>query len=154
MASAIAKRRLLSGSLTVAFLVCRAAALAGAASSELSQAKPEEWAIPTDARKVFEGEYVHRIGERDSPRVKMAKYVGPDKTAYFELTGLSDRDYLLCVDGQGRPVSYKYRSIAKGYTDSYQFVGEKTVHTTWGSREQFDWEVKGGALPDFNSRPD
>ncbi len=131
-----------------------AVALAEVASSESSQAKPEEWFIPADAKKVFEGEYVHRIGERDSPRVKMAKYVGPDKTAYFELTGLSDRDYLLCVDGQGRPVSYKYRSIAKGYTDSLQFAGENAVHVTWGSKEQFDWEVKGGALPDFNSRPD
>ncbi len=154
MTSPIMKRRLLLGSLIVVIVACLTGVRAQAPSSEPSQPKPEAWGAPADARKVFEGEYVHRIGERDSPRVKMAKYIGPDKTAYFELTGLADRDYLLSMDVQGRPVSYKYRSVAKGYTDSLRFVGENTVHVTWGSKEQFDWEVKGGALPDFNSRPD
>jgi hypothetical protein len=134
------------------------AALAEAAVSEPSQAKAEEWAVPADARKVFEGEYVHRVAGRDYLRAKMAKYVGPDKTAYFELTGLSGADYLLSVDGMGRPVTYRYRSTARGYSGSYQFTGEKAVHWTRNTRqqgvEQFDWEVKAGALPDFNSRPD
>ncbi len=133
-----------------------AVALADVAVSEASQAKPEEWAIPTDAKKVFEGEYVHRVGGRDSLRAKMTKSVGPDKVEYYSLT-LSDTEYLLSVDGRGR-LSYRYRSGARGYMDMVHLARDKIVHLKRNFKqqgtEQFDWEVKAGALPDFNSRPD
>jgi len=150
----MAKWPVVSGSVIVAVLVCWAVVPVEAASAPPSPVKTEEWAVPADAGKVFEGEYIHRVGGRDYLRVKMTKSVAADQTAYFEVTGLSDRDCLLTLDARGRPVSYKSRSVAKGYLDSYQFIGDKSVHATWGSRDPFDWDVRAGALPDLNSRPD
>jgi hypothetical protein len=122
----------------------------------VSAAKSDELSVPAEARKVFEGEYIHRVAGRDSQRAKMVKYVGPDKTMYFDLTQ-ADVHYLLTMDGQGRPVSYRLRSAARDYTVSWRFAGEKVVRSMQSANqgaEKAEWNVKAGALPDLNSRPD
>lgn len=136
--------------LSVALLAAPAPAPAAA------PAKSAEWSVPAEAKKVFEGEYVHRVAGRDSQRAKLVKYVGPDKTTYFDLTQ-ADEQYLLTVDSQGRPVSYRFRSVAQGYEGSFAFAGEKVVRSLPSAKqgvERAEWTVKAGALPDLNSRPD
>jgi len=138
------------------FLMLWAVVLVPGPSSVILAAESEGWTIPAKARKVFEGEYVHRIAGRDSHRAKMTKYICPDETTYFDLVQ-SDVRYLLAIDGQGCPVAYRYRSAAKGYEGSFQFTEDKVVYTTQNAKQevkQFDWAVRAGALPDLNSRPD
>ena len=137
-------------------LMLWAVILVAGASSAALVAESDGWTIPADAQKVFEGEYVHRIGGRDSQRVKLAKYVCPDKTTYFDLAQ-SDVHYLLKIDDRGRPVAYRYRSVAKGYEVGFRFAEDAVVFATQSASQevqQFDWAVKAGALPDLNSRPD
>ncbi|MGD8499956.1 MAG: M56 family metallopeptidase, partial [Phycisphaerales bacterium] len=107
------------------------------------------FAVAGDAKKVFEGEYLHRSRGRDYVRTKLAKCVCVDGAILYSLK-MGEAAHSFVTDKDGRPRQYK--------CDSYDFqFSEGKV--TWEQqdsqgRRQFIRTLSKGAVPDFNSRPD